>query len=608
MLTRAPAAPASGAPDPRTAVAGGRRWSGAALGLLLAWWLLLSALALARHAAYASGRQDLEIYLQTLWGSAQGRPFATTLLKSNELHLAEHLALSLLPLVPLYGLIPSAGLLLALQQAALALAGLPVWLAARRLLGPRAALLVLAGFLAMPALAGVALDDFHPVAFTAAPLAAAGWLLLRGPWRAGLLVGLLAILLEEEAALVIVGLGLTLLVGRRWRPGGTVAALGATLLLIATLLVMPGFHHPATVRAANGNRALNHFADLRADPAVGLRRLIGDRGLDLGLSYLLPTGGLALLAPGVALAGAPNAGALFLQDRAETFHRHWAAPALPLLWLAAGLGLARLTGRARRVGLGALVVGSTTAYLVAGPLPGGGRFEPDNLQRGPRVQELEQAVRSVPSSAILAASANVAAHLANRPELYVYPIDDHYLAGLRFERRPIEAYVLDLQEPDTQRVPPLGRNSPLLADPPYVVWSSGHKVMLLTRELPRPSISSGATFNRRMMLLGYDLDRSGGALQVTLYWQKVRDVFADFDRLAELLGPDGRALARDRNLPLTNTFATEKWKIGQVVIDRFELPAPSAGPARLRLAWLNRDRGTPMPLDAGGDALVVELP
>ena len=69
--------------------------------MILAAGVLYGALAIARHNAFASGRQDLEIYLQTLWNTAQGRPFATTLLKSNESHLAEHLALVLLPLAPL---------------------------------------------------------------------------------------------------------------------------------------------------------------------------------------------------------------------------------------------------------------------------------------------------------------------------------------------------------------------------------------------------------------------------------------------------------------------------------------------------------------------------
>src|SRR5919204_4564202 len=95
-----------------------QRWAVAATALGLAAFLVFSGLAIARHQAYASGRQDLEIYLQTLWNTAQGRPFATTLLKSNELHLAEHLALALLPLAPLYGLLPDPRLLIVLQQAA----------------------------------------------------------------------------------------------------------------------------------------------------------------------------------------------------------------------------------------------------------------------------------------------------------------------------------------------------------------------------------------------------------------------------------------------------------------------------------------------------------
>src|SRR5215210_1200163 len=93
----------------------------AATAVALIFALGLSALAIARHEAYASGQHDLEIYLQTLWNTAHGRPFATTLLKANDLHLAEHLALALLPLVPLYGLLSDPRLLLVLQQVALAL-------------------------------------------------------------------------------------------------------------------------------------------------------------------------------------------------------------------------------------------------------------------------------------------------------------------------------------------------------------------------------------------------------------------------------------------------------------------------------------------------------
>ena len=593
--------------------------AGTAIALVFA--LGLSALAIARHEAYASGQHDLEIYLQTLWNTAHGSPFATTLLKSNELHLAEHLALVLLPLAPLFGLLPDARLLFVLQQLALALAGLPIWLVARRRLGPGAAFVLLAGFFLTPSLAGVALDDFHPVALTAAPLAAAAMLLLDGRRRSATGLALCSVLLEEEAALVVAGLGLWMLLERRGRLGAGLFVAGVGLLFSATLLIMPGFHNPATLEAAGGNRSLNHFAELRTDPTVALRRLVGERGPDAVVSFLLPTAGTALLAPPILVAALPTGAALFLQDRTDTFHRHWAAPILPLLWLAAAVGLAQIR-RTRpddrrpwsssfprpsaQVSLGLLAAGISAAYLLASPLPGGRNFDPAILAYGPHELDLDRAVAAVPPDAALAVSANVAAHVANRPEVYIYPIDDHYLSKLRFEERPIDGYVLDLQEPATLRVPPLKKSSPLLADPPYVLWSSGHKVMLLTRDYPTPSVPSGATFNRRITLIGYDLARSGERLDVTLYWQKTAGVFADFDRLAELVGRDGQIVEKDPNLSVTTVFTTEKWKVGQVVVDRFDLPLASGGPFTLRLTWFNRDRRTPLMVDGGGEAL--ELP
>jgi uncharacterized membrane protein len=579
----------------------------AALTLGLTFALLLSGLALARHAAFASGQHDLEIYLQALWNTADGRPFATTLLKSNELHLAEHLALPLLALAPLYALVSAAELILPLQQIALALAGVPIWLHARRRLGSRVGLLVLAAFYLTPTLATIALDDFHPVTFTAAPLAAAGWLLAERRWRPALMLALLSALLEEEASLVLIGLGGWLLLAHQRGPGARLLGAGLALLLTATLLIMPGFHHPVTLIAAGENRAMNHFAELRADPEVVWRRVGGGRGLDAFNALLLPVGATALLAPVQLTAVLPTAVALFLQDRGDTFQRHWAAPVLPLIWLASLAGLARQLGGRRRAGLVALTLGSSTAYLLASPLPGGGAFDPTSLTGGPHAADLHHAVAAVPPDAVLAASANVAAHLANRSEVYVYPIDDHYLSGLHYEDRPLDGYVLDLQEANTQRLNPLRRTSPLLADPPYVVWSSGHKVTLLTRAMPTPGVPLSATFNQRMALLGYDLERNGHSASLTLYWQKIRGVFADYERVADLMDADGTLLLRDTDLPFTRLFTTEKWRIGQIVVDRLDLTPPASGATRLRLAWQNRDRATPMPLDGGGQALELRL-
>ena len=67
------------------------------------------------------------MYTQVVWSIANGYPYQTTLLANNRLHLAEHLALVLLPLAPLYALIPSVSLLLLLQTSVVAASGLAVY-------------------------------------------------------------------------------------------------------------------------------------------------------------------------------------------------------------------------------------------------------------------------------------------------------------------------------------------------------------------------------------------------------------------------------------------------------------------------------------------------
>ena len=81
-----------------------------------------------------------------------------------------------------------------LQQAALALLGVPLFVVARRVLGsPWQALVVLACFYLTPSLAGVALDDFHAVPIAAMPLAVGMALDLLGRPRLGAVVALLAL-------------------------------------------------------------------------------------------------------------------------------------------------------------------------------------------------------------------------------------------------------------------------------------------------------------------------------------------------------------------------------------------------------------------------------
>ena len=166
------------------------------------------------------------------------------------------------------------------------------------------AALVLAAFYASPALASVALDDFHAVALAGLPLAAGLALVLAAAPRGG--IALISMFVEEEAALAVIGLGGLLFVLGRRALGLVVALLAALWIAAMVFAVMPAFHDPRTLDGAGGNRTLGHFADLRADPGAALTRAVPDRAADSAMWLVLPTAGLGLLAPATSYPPCPR--------------------------------------------------------------------------------------------------------------------------------------------------------------------------------------------------------------------------------------------------------------------------------------------------------------
>ena len=106
----------------------------------------------------------------------------------------------------------------------------------------------------------------------------------------------------------------------------------------------------------------------------------------------------------------------------------------------------------------------------------------------------------------MVASPNVVAHLANRPEVYVFPIDSHYAEELGWRKKRPEFYLLDLYDELTNRATVSERLNPLNANRPYHVWSAGPKVLVLSDRPTEPATLLGARFGDRFLLKRYDLE------------------------------------------------------------------------------------------------------
>jgi uncharacterized membrane protein len=614
---------------------------GLPLGLGLLFFVLTAALAVARHLTFHTRARDMGIYVQILWNAAQGQPFASTLLQDNTNHLAEHVAPALWPLVPLAGLAPDAVPLLVLQQASLAASGIPIYLLARRRLGRWWALAPLLGFYLMPAVSRVSFSEFHPIVLAALPVAAGAACALAGYPRSAVLLLLLGLLLEEEVAPTALGLGALLLIwaaGRRpardgqpcpgpsadrprralLAPGLALAATAVVYLGVVMLVVMPGFRAPRDARAGPAaNRLLSHYSQVASQPGL-LADWLAERGPDALAWLLLPTGGLALLGPQALLVGLPSFLVLFAQDRPASYAGHWAGHYLPLIWLAAALGLARLARRppAAWLGLGLLAAGTAIAYPLDSYLPGGREFEPDNYEYTATEAGLRRAVDRVAPAASFIGTRRVVPHLAARSDLYQFPFS-FYDPPFRPDQQRQDVVILDLTDSATRRaVEPNEADSILEKRPRYHLQRFGASVLLLTRVRPEPAVPLEASFGGQLRLVGLEWDDAGrpadrppaslsdAGLALRLFWEGGQRPAAEPTRLLRLLGPDGETVASLEGRPVDDYLRVRDWDRGQVVAEQVRL-APDAPPRpgtyRLTVGW-RLPNGLPLALDGSGAA------
>ena len=587
----------------------------AAYSLAASYAVLITVLAVAQHATFHTRARDMGIYAQVLWNTGHGRPFASTLLADNTLHIAEHVAPVLAVLTPIYALAPDPRWLLALQQMCLAAAGLPLYFWARGRLGDLPALALQAAYYAMPAMSRVALSEFHPIVMAALPMSLGVKATLEGQLRPAVVWLLIALLFEEETAGLVIATGAYLMLRHRRRAGLALAALGSAWLLTTVLLVMPSFQAGQSGRSAVGNRALGHYDTFRENPAVTLEWLGGGRGAEAASWLLAPSAGLPLLAPSVFALAVPTFAFLFIQDRESTFAGHWSAAMLPVVWFAAAAGLTRLVswaGARRRTALHvatiAIIVASGVSYARFSLFPGGRGFDEDRFVWTEHEEKLARAVALVPPNARLDATRRAVPHLANRPEAYQFP-STFYSAPMRPDLGRIDVFLLDLTDSPTRRaLDPTDQDTVLSKRPRMHTRVFGEHLLLLTRERPVPSRATEASFGNSLRLNGYDLERlpSSGGLRLTPHWEAIARA-PDATRVVELVSADGRSVARAEAIPLAEYLPPARWDRGQIVVDSVDLRVPTVPPGDYRptISWRNAD-GNPIPLADGGERLELE--
>ena len=261
--------------------------------------LFYAALSLVRHMRFESGL-DLAIFDQAVAGYAAGTmPYSDIKAVQPFNLLGDHFSPIIAVLAPLYRIWPHAELLLLAQAALFGLSVGLVTRIARRSHAALASALIGSAFMLSRGPMDAVTFDFHEVAF-AVPLLiwAIDSLSRQHLGQAAIASGLL-MLVKEDSAFLLVGIGLWLLAERRLRPGvawtlGGVASFGLVVLVIIPIFSFYGrytYLDPGSIHAEGLIDALAAFT------VNAIRGLASWNFVVMVVALLAPTLGRAVLSP-----------------------------------------------------------------------------------------------------------------------------------------------------------------------------------------------------------------------------------------------------------------------------------------------------------------------
>jgi uncharacterized membrane protein len=242
-------------------------------------------------------------------------------------------------------------------------------------------------------------SDFHPVALACPLLLFAWWHLDEDRLWAFALLAALAIATKEHVGLAVGAIGVWYAVRHRApRAGAAIAVAGASVAILAALVVVPHF-------AAAGVSA---FESRYESPSLD------GRDVSYLAALLLPLALLPLAGPLALLAAIPELGlnVLSVTVTQTSVKTHYAATVVPALLVATVFGVARLGARLAYVAAAAALAGA----VVLGPL---GRI---HIRADAHDAAARRALALVPGGAPVSATNTLGAHLSARGRIFSFPV------------------------------------------------------------------------------------------------------------------------------------------------------------------------------------------
>ena len=557
-----------------------------ALTLLLLYVLVFSTLTIRQHQSFNTNALDLGKFDQSIWNTAQGRPFQITI--SENLVIESHFSPSLALFAPLYWIWSDIRLLFILQSILLGGAGFLIYWFFRRQ-NPWLGLAVFAAYLMNPALHQVNLVEFRRLTLAVFATSFALYHLLRRQYGWMALGLALALLSKEDMSLTAVAFGLyILLIQRNHKVGVATLAVGIAWFILVPFVVLPsimttdlteGYQHAVSSYSYLGTSLPEIIQTVTSHPGLLLQYAGEPQRLLAVFNFLWPAAFLFLLAPEIAFFLLPHLGFL-LASTGEPMGRLqvWYPSVLVImLYWAVAVGTSRLSRRWQNAALVILLIASFVAWVTTSELWPGPQFDAARYQVTEHERQVAAQLAELPEDAIIMAQDALVPHLSHRENIYLFP-------WVRHDNRP-DIIVLDRE----MRPYPLQTDEyrtffyDVLAGTEYEIAQQVDSLFIFKYVGDvDPDFTYEEYWADSLRLNGYDVDfalpgepyqdelqelPAGTIIRVALYWEVLAEMDQNYTVFVHALSEDEEVIGQHDSWPADTHRPTSVLPVGEKVRD-----------------------------------------
>ena len=208
--------------------------------LILIFFVAYSALAVGKHLRFETSAADLGIYAQSVWHYSSFRAPISSIKNFNQ--LGDHFNPTLALFAPFYWIWPNAQVLLIAQSLLVTFGALPIYWLAKEKLGEVAGLILSFAYLAFPGTQAGIDFNFHPEVVAATWIGFSIYFLLKKKFFWYAVFAILALGSKEDIAPIFAGLGIYILLVKRWyRLGFATLIISIFWFYVTTSILMPYF-------------------------------------------------------------------------------------------------------------------------------------------------------------------------------------------------------------------------------------------------------------------------------------------------------------------------------------------------------------------------------